>query len=152
MRPRGRGAGHTLRELSVGKTGAVCPAPACGAGSGCPRLPRSRALLVCSRPDGGSRRHSQTTKAAIPTLRVGVARGPVAARPARDANTALAGRNVSQSKRETEIFSDKQAANQAHGCMVWGRGSKGNCPEARYEDVLHWDQTQHNWVVFGCFP
>ena len=82
MRPRGRGAGHTLRELSVGKTGAVCPAPACGAGSGCPRLPRSRALLVCSRPDGGSRRHSQTTKAAIPTLRVGVARGPVAARPA----------------------------------------------------------------------
>lgn len=49
MRPRGRGRGHTRRELSVGKTGAVCPAPACGAGPadpGCPDLGRFWSVLA----------------------------------------------------------------------------------------------------------
>jgi hypothetical protein len=90
------------------------------AGPGCPDW----ALLGCSRPDGGSHRCSRTTKGATPTRRVAVARCPVAARPVTDANKALAGRNVSQSKRETQIFSDKQGANQAHRCMIWRAARK----------------------------
>lgn len=114
---------------------------------GCPDW----ALLVCSRPDGGSHRCSRTTKGATPTRRVGVARCRVVGRPVTDANKALGGRNVSQSKRETQIFSDKQGADQARRCMIWESGSKGNCPEARYKDTVHWDQTGHNWVGADAF-